>query len=132
VAELGKRSRQLLTGLHPDLVRVLEEAIKGFDFTITSGHRGLQEQQRLYAQGRTAAGRVVTYCDGLDRRSNHQESPSRAVDLAPWPVDWTDEARFLALGAHMLLTAKRLGVPLTWGGSWKGTKRDLPHFEIVA
>jgi peptidoglycan L-alanyl-D-glutamate endopeptidase CwlK len=126
----GKKSLKLLEGIHPDLVRVLVEAIKAFDFTITAGQRTLAEQQALYAKGRTAAGSIVTYCDGLDKRSNHQNSPSKAVDLAPWPIDWQDEARFVELGHHVLFVASSLEIGLTWGGNWPGKKRDLPHFEL--
>jgi len=130
MAEFGKRSRQILEHVHPDIVRVLTEAIKTFDFTVTAGRRTYEEQKALYDKGRTTAGPIVTWCDGLNDRSRHQSDPGEAVDLAPWPIDWNDDARFIKLGEHVLDCAERLGVRLEWGGHWRGRKRDLPHFEL--
>lgn len=123
------KSKQFLATCHPDIQRVMEEAIKEFDFMVLCGHRTVAEQQRLYAQGRTTPGKKVTNIDGVRVKGRHNYKPSLAIDIAPYPLDWQDTARFRALGEHIEKVAKRLGVPLTWGGRWRKFI-DLPHFEL--
>jgi peptidoglycan L-alanyl-D-glutamate endopeptidase CwlK len=125
------KSKQNLATCHPDIQRVLNEAIKEVDFMVLCGHRTVAEQQRLYAQGRTAPGKKVTNIDGVRVKGRHNYRPALAADLAPYPLDWNDIERFKALAKVVLACAKRLGVPLTWGGDWKRFK-DFPHFELPA
>lgn len=137
--KLGERSRKSLEGLHPDMIRLMEESVKHspFDFTITDGVRETQEQQALYAQGRTKPGKRVTDLDGVKKKSKHQRKADgygRAVDLFPFvngKVDVKDEQQLLPIIAgHILGTANRLGIKIIWGGLWKGLV-DRPHFELV-
>jgi peptidoglycan L-alanyl-D-glutamate endopeptidase CwlK len=137
--KFGSRSLRNLLGVHPDLVRVMDEAIKDtpVDFTITDGVRTVQEQQALYAQGRTRPGAIVTNTDGVKKKSNHQvkdDGYGYAVDLYPYlngKVDVNAVKELRVIASHILATAGRLNVPVEWGGNWK-TLRDLPHFEIKA
>jgi len=132
----SKRSLDNLVGVHPDLCKVMHEAIKDtpIDFTITEGLRTVQRQQELYAQGRTKPGTIVTQVDGVKKKSNHQpksDGYGYAVDLYPYlcgsvQVDAVKELKIIA--AHIIATAKRLGVPVEWGGTWKFV--DMPHFQI--
>jgi peptidoglycan L-alanyl-D-glutamate endopeptidase CwlK len=88
----------------------------------------------LYAQGRTAPGRVVTNVDGVRNRSNHQpksDGYGYAVDLYPSPggaVNVNDVAGLTRVAGHIKNVAKGLGIALEWGGDWK--MRDYPHFEL--
>lgn len=133
----GARSLKALEGVEPKLVAVLHAAIatSPFDFTIVEGVRTSMRQRELYAQGRTAKGPIVTYADGIKKKSNHQpkaDGYGHAVDLAPWvngAIDWNNEARFIAIARHIKDTAKKLGVPITWGGDWVRPV-DKPHFEL--
>ncbi len=57
---------------------------KRFKVDISCVFRTAEEQMALYAKGRTAPGRKVTYCDGVIHRSKHQEDEngfSRAIDI---------------------------------------------------
>jgi peptidoglycan L-alanyl-D-glutamate endopeptidase CwlK len=125
--EFGTASLRKLTTLHPLLQLVLRTAIQdGPDFTIISAKRTLEEQHALLAEG---ASRTL--------KSKHLMTPSEAVDIAPWPVDWNDTTRFYILAGYVLGIAARLGVPLRWGGDWNGNWsyrdqrfHDLPHFEL--
>ena len=139
MAALGKRSLQSLQGIHPDLVRVMKEAIKEtpVDFTITDGVRTTAQQKALYAKGRTAPGGIVTNADGVKKKSNHQpkaDGHGYAVDLYPYvngSVDFNDKGNQLpVIAAHIMATAKCLGVKLRWGGNFKSIK-DNPHFELL-
>ena len=51
--ELSKRSKDRLTGVHPDLVRVVEKAISisDIDFTVLEGVRSIARQEQLVKSG---------------------------------------------------------------------------------
>ena len=75
------------------------------------------------------------------RNSKHLAGPdgkARAVDLAPYPVEWSDLKRFHILAGLMLAAAKEEGVRVRYGGNWDGDNdfhdnslEDLPHFELA-
>lgn len=137
MASFGKASSDKLKGVHPDLVKVMEEAIKDspVDFSIVYGVRTTQEQKDLYALGRTKVnpdgkskskpmGNIVTQKDGVKNRSNHQaksDGLGRAVDIVPYingGIRWEATNEFNILASHILATAKRLGVKIRWGADW--------------
>lgn len=143
----GKGSLEKLKGVHYDLVRVMNEAIKDtpIDFTIFSGVRTLQEQKDLYALGRTKVnpdgkskskpmGNVVTKADGVNNKSNHQVKADGfgwAVDLYPYvngKIQFNDVNSLRVISAHILATAKCLNIKVSWGGNWDF--KDYPHFEL--
>jgi peptidoglycan L-alanyl-D-glutamate endopeptidase CwlK len=102
------------------------EAIKVTDFSVICGFRGEKEQNEAYARGHSKL---------KWPQSKHNQTPSMAVDIVPYPIDWNDELRFRTLGAvvkeiwSQLPEEKREGWSLSWGGDWK-TFKDLPHFEL--
>lgn len=113
----------------PRLQAILKEAIRHVDFTILCGFRGPDEQEDAYRTGRSK----VRWPN-----SKHNRRPSVAVDLAPFPVDWTDTARFARLAGYIERIAHEQGVKLRWGGDFdqdgrtKGEKLiDMPHLEIA-
>lgn len=128
----SKRSTDNLVGVHPDLVRVFERAIQitSQDFLITEGVRTTERQAELYAQGRTKPGKVVTWT----LNSNHFKSKAtgfgHAVDVAPYPVDWTKPTKFEAIAKAVKQAAAELNVRIEWGGDWSAKNRDLPHFQL--
>ena len=93
--------------------------------TVTAGHRTAQEQLALYQQGRGGKpGPIVTNCDGVQKRSLHQDG--RAVDFA-WKlpggaISWDDRHPWDLLGAAAA------AVGLRWGGHFT-TIKDRPHVE---
>lgn len=136
--KFGQRSLNSLKGIHPDLVKVMTEAIKTspVDFTITDSLRTTEQQQALYAQGRTKAGSKVTNVDGVKVKSNHQAKSDKygyAVDLYAFyngAVQVKDDKTIInKLAPHIKATAKKLGIKIEWGGDWKSFK-DYPHFEL--
>ena len=72
---LSQASQKMMIGVHPDLVRFMEELIglSPHDFKITCGMRTAEEQNKLYQYGRTIPGAWRTNCDGYKVQSNHQE-----------------------------------------------------------
>jgi len=111
--------------------------VKVMDCTILEGRRTDARQGQLWAQGRTEPGQIVTYCDGIIKKSNHQAKSdgwSWAADVAPWPIDWEDEPRFYRFAGFVEATALRLGIKVKWGGDFKrGGKPwpDTPHWELI-
>lgn len=137
--KLGSASRKKLEGLHPNLVAVVTRAIQltTQDFSVTCGVRTLAEQKELYAQGRTKPGQIVTWT----LKSRHlpaADGLGRAVDLAPYPIDWNVLSKFDAIAKAMFQASKELGIPIRWGADWDqdGNPRergetDSPHFELA-
>ena len=125
--QFSEASRRRLLTCDDRLVTVCSDVIRYYDFAVTCGHRTDAEQEELYAQGRTAPGRIVTYKRGGE--SIHNTDPSCAVDVVPWPIDWSDHSRFIELAGAMLYAARVRGIPLEWGGHWQRFK-DLPHFQV--
>ncbi len=138
----GQKSRARLETCHDNLQILSREVVKHFDCSVIYGWRSSEEQARLYAQGRTMPGRIVTQCDGVVKLSKHQgvdgEKPSTAVDLVPYPIDWEDEERMVYFAGFVKGVAVRMGIKIRWGGDWNSDTetdderfRDLPHFELV-
>jgi len=111
------------------IIVVCEEAIRFIDFTVVCGHRSDDEQDELYAQGRTAPGRIITHKRGGE--SIHNTYPSRALDFAPYPIDWSNIVRFGEVAGIMKYIAWQNGLNLQWGGDWPNFK-DYPHIQIAA
>lgn len=123
------RSLDMLNTCHPKLQAVCKQVIRFFDFTVIEGHRGASVQNRLHRMGKSK----LQFPD-----SKHNRLPSMAVDLAPCPIDWADEQRFIYLAGIMKGTAIQMGITLRWGGDWDGDTQlkdnrfnDYPHFELV-
>lgn len=120
-----------------NLQRLFTEVIRHWDCTIIYGHRTPEEQQALYAQGRTKPGSIVTYKDGVTKLSAHNQEPSLAIDVVPYPIDWADEERMVYFAGFVMGMAQMMAIPLKWGGDWNRNQetsdenfRDLPHFEL--
>jgi peptidoglycan L-alanyl-D-glutamate endopeptidase CwlK len=137
--KLGPASRKKLEGLHPNLVAVVNRAIEVTtqDFTVLCGVRTLEEQKELYAQGRTKPGDIVTWTLN-SRHLPAADGLGRAVDLAPYPIDWKTLSKFDAISAAMMQASNELGIPIRWGADWDqdGIARergetDSPHFELA-
>tara|TARA_R110000772_G_scaffold3256_3_gene11771 strand:+ start:9506 stop:9925 length:420 start_codon:yes stop_codon:yes gene_type:complete len=117
-----------------DLHPIVQEKVKKFvdlchenniDLLITSTYRDAESQNSLYAQGRTAPGKIVTNAKAGQSWHNHR----CAVDVVPlrtgkpvWdgkdPV-WKDVGRL----------GKEAG--LEWAGDWVKFK-ELAHFQYTA
>lgn len=132
--KLSKTSLARLNGVDQELVAVVKRAIEisEVDFSVLEGMRTMQRQRELYAQGRTAPGKIVTWT----MKSKHIEG--KAVDLVPYPLDWNDLAKFDAIREAMFDAAEELGVKIRWGADWDcdGNYRekgeyDSPHFELA-
>jgi hypothetical protein len=128
--KFGKRSKEKLKGVDPRLVVVLERVCKYFDITVIEGLRSQERQNELVDQGKSKT-----------KFGKHVEG--KAVDIAPYPIDWNARDDFHMLGGFVLGVASQMGVDIRWGGDWSSSSLkqeqrttkdngfdDLVHFEI--
>lgn len=123
-----------LDDLHPEvrpLVDKFLEACKaaGIDILVTCTHRSNEEQAALYAQGRTAPGKIVT--NAKPGQSSHNgmlngKPASLAIDVVPMragkPVWSVSDPVWQQVGE----LGEKAG--LEWAGRWKRF-REFPHFQ---
>lgn len=114
--------------LHPRLQFKLKElqamaAKDGLQLGIGECLRTVEEQDALYAQGRTTPGSIVTYARGSSYSSQHQWGIAFDFykDLKGHAYD--DEIFFKTIGRM----AKNIG--LAWGGDWTSPV-DMPHIYL--
>lgn len=96
----------------------------GHDVILTCTYRSPAEQDKLYAQGRTEPGPIVTHA----RAGQSLHNVGLAIDFVPivnGKAQWTDEDLFQELARIAVATDDRL----SWGGSWDEPRTDRPHLE---
>lgn len=130
--KFGAASEAQLSTVHPSLVKVCRLAIQVYDFAVIEGHRGKVAQDTAFARGASKKRWPL---------GEHNALPSRAVDLAPWPLDWREgelpHARFAILAGVMKFSAFVAGVQIRWGADWNRnwdprdeSFLDWGHFEL--
>jgi peptidoglycan L-alanyl-D-glutamate endopeptidase CwlK len=124
-----------LATCHMELQTLFYEVIRTFDCTILEGHRNEADQEKAVADGKSK----LHWPHG-----KHNANPSMAVDVAPYPVNFTDTKRLYYFGGWVQGVAQRLKdegkmtYSIRWGGDWNGNKDlddqtffDLVHFELI-
>lgn len=117
-----------LSDLNPRVAALCSEFInrckaEGIDIIITSTYRDKESQDALYAQGRTAPGKIVTNAKG--GQSFHQWKI--AFDFAPivnGKVQWDDLELFTKCGE----IGESIG--LEWAGRWVKMK-EMAHLQFT-
>ncbi|MDO4618440.1 MAG: M15 family metallopeptidase [Clostridia bacterium] len=94
---------------------------RGLKVRVTETYRTQERQNELYAQGRTAPGKVVTWTK--NSRHTSRRAWDICQDIKGKEYD-TSGGFFKKCG----FVAKEIGI--TWGGNWKTP--DKPHFEVSA
>ena len=129
MASFSKLSLDRLRTCDVRLQRLFEKVVAGFDCTVICGHRTKEEQDEAVRLGRSKTSWPT---------SKHNSAPSRAVDVAPYPVDWNDRSRFYYFAGYVLGVASELGIRVRHGGDWNMDRKvadetfvDLPHFELM-
>ena len=120
------RSEKIIDTLQPEVqpmarALVQKAAANGIKIKIISGHRSYEEQNKLYAQGRTAPGKKVTNAKG--GYSNHNFGIAFDIGVFEGAIYMGDSPKYKAVG----VLGMELG--LEWGGNWK-TIVDQPHFQL--
>jgi peptidoglycan L-alanyl-D-glutamate endopeptidase CwlK len=123
---LSNRSRNKLDGVHPQLVAVVEAAIKKtkVDFGVTYGVRTVEEQTKLVAAGRsqTMKSKHLVQDDGF----------SHAVDVVAY--DGSDVVWELNVYDDICDAFKEaaieVGLSIKWGAAW--SEGDIRTYEGTA
>lgn len=133
----SKTSLDRLNTCHQDLITLFTEVIKYYDCTVVCGHRGEEEQNKAFAEGKSKK---------KWPNSNHNVKPSEAVDVSPYEkggIDWSwEQGLFFAgfvLGISERLYAEgKIKHKIRSGVDWNDdrnihdtTFKDAPHFEII-
>ena len=118
------KSWEKLASVDERLQRVFLEVVKTFDCTILEGKRSQERQQWLYDQGKS-------------KTLNSKHLDGKAVDAAPYPIDWHDLERFYYFAGFVRGVAYSMGIPLRLGADWDMDGevkdhdfKDLVHFEL--
>ena len=124
---MNQRSEKVIEGLaavmRPLVTEFVNKAhLAGFDIVLVAGTRTMEEQRKIYEQGRSLPGKIISNAKPGSSAHNF----GLAIDFAfigpkgqpTWPEDgpWATVAQF----------GKKIG--LEWGGDWKSFQ-DRPHLE---
>jgi peptidoglycan L-alanyl-D-glutamate endopeptidase CwlK len=128
--DIAALNQSRIAPLFPPLIEkandfITQCAALGVDILITQSLRTWQEQDALYAQGRTTVGKIVTNARGGQSYHNF----GLAYDIVPvgpngqllWDTDNPAWATAEGIG-------RNLGLEL--GADWTGFK-DIPHYELT-
>jgi peptidoglycan L-alanyl-D-glutamate endopeptidase CwlK len=135
----GKGSLKHLNSCDPKIKKLFTTVVKTYDCSAICGHRDKAGQDEAVRKGNSKT---------KWPNSKHNGMPSRALDIAPYPIDWgiigpmakRKKAinRFYHFAGYVLATAERLNIKVRWGGDWDGDKDfsdqnfdDLVHWELV-
>jgi len=132
---LDERSAKNVATLHTKVQQLFKNWIAecqilakahGYEYKAISGNRTWEEQAKIYAQGRTSPGKIVT--NAKPGFSNHNYGI--AVDMGVFRdgkyLDGFKPSEAEAFHRKAAAIAKKYNIE--WGGSWK-TFKDYPHFE---
>ena len=119
--------------LDPRLVRIADESIQTVNYSLVCGFRGRADQTAAFESGASR----VQWPNG-----KHNRRPSLAFDFRPYPFDpklkdWSDVARFGRVFGHIEAAARRLQIPIRWGGDFDQDERsnddgwDWGHVELL-
>ena len=130
----SKVSRERLESCDPELQILFNYVIRYFDCTVVCGERAETEQNKAFADGFS----TVQYPN-----SKHNSSPSEAVDVVPYPIEWnnTDRMRYFIVFAkgvaQMLKEYGTMDKEIVTGVDWDNDTflkdqrwNDFPHFQI--
>ncbi|MFB3171272.1 M15 family metallopeptidase [Neobacillus sp. 179-C4.2 HS] len=129
-------SAPMPTELHP-VVRersnqlIQQAADKGIVMVITDEFRSIDDQDRLYEQGRTVSGNIVTNARGGESFHNFGLAIDFAIKTPSadiiWDMQYDGNKNGNADWNEVVEMAKALG--FEWGGDWAQFK-DYPHLQM--
>lgn len=122
-------SSRNIADLHPYVQELAHQHMSmcyehDIDLLIYCTYRDFEDQNRLYAQGRTTAGPIVTYARGGDSMHNWRLAYD-CVPLVGGKAMWSDDTLIDAVGAFGEM------VGLEWAGRWTGRMREKVHFQYT-
>ncbi|EGG36397.1 MULTISPECIES: M15 family metallopeptidase [Paenibacillus] len=125
-----------ITQLHPYVLQQKNELVrltkkKGITIVITDGYRSHEEQTRIYNQGRSTEGNIVTNAKAGESLHNYGLAIDFALRLKDgsviWDMEYDGNGNGKADWMEVVEIAKDLG--FQWGGDWANFP-DYPHLQI--
>lgn len=118
--QLSKTSLDRLSGVHPDLIKVVKLAITitEVDFAVLEGLRSTARQSVLVKAG-------------ASQTMNSRHLTGHAVDLGAFvggEIRW-DWPLYHQIASAMKTSAGKLGIPIECGADWVKFP-DGPHFQL--
>ena len=93
-----------------------------FDLTIVEGYRTKDEQEKAFKDGKSNA---------HFGQSKHNVFPSKAVDIAPYPLVWDkNDIRWWKMIALAYEVARIKNIKIR-SGAFFSSLEDLPHIELL-
>ncbi|MFT9850525.1 M15 family metallopeptidase [Aneurinibacillus sp. REN35] len=136
INELNTLDSKLPDGLYHIVSERSEQLIqqaktKGIEVMITDDFRSFEEQDRLYAKGRSTEGEIITHAQGGESFHNY----GLAIDFAIlnqkqqpiWDMTYDGNGNGKSDWLEVVYIAKKIG--FEWGGNWQGFK-DYPHLQM--
>ena len=112
-------SRRNLKTLDVELVHCCNLVADVMNISITSGYRGELEQTAYFERG-----------TGVEwPTSKHNDLPSQAVDVNPYPINYEDTNRYCEMIGMFLMAACEHGYKIRSGRHFN--RRDYPHIERI-
>lgn len=135
LTEVQAKSAPIISRIQNEAVRIgalklVERCYnRGVEIRITQGLRTIEEQNSLYAQGRTIfPGPIVTNARGGQSYHNFSLAIDFVLIRGGYDMKYDGDCDGLADWLEVVTEAKALG--FAWGGDWKSFK-DNPHFEMT-
>jgi len=117
--KFSKKSLERISECHPNLQKIAHELIKELDVTVLCGHRGERDQNHAFNTGKSKL---------RWPRSKHNQAPSLAIDIAPYPIDWNNIPRFEDMCDRIKRIASSLKIKIRQGREFSFS--DYPHTEL--
>ena len=129
----GKSSSKKLETCHADIQEIMKEVIKFLDITIIYGTRTEEQQNKLFAEGKSEL---------LYPNSKHNSTPSMAIDIMLWNKDnprigWDDKQQMQFIAGYIKAVADSKGIKIRLGADWNDDLifdenfYDGAHIELV-
>lgn len=118
--KFSSHSKKQLATCDNRLQEIMNRAIVEADFSILCGFRPEADQNYAFDNG---------FSKLKWPKSDHNFYPSRAVDAAPYPINWNDAVRFVQLSHIIKRIAEELFIEIVWGGDWVKFI-DMPHYQL--
>ena len=105
--KLSKKSQERLETCDERLITIVNDVCKVMDITVLCGHIGKEEQENAFKEAKSRAHFGQSY---------HNASPSLAVDIAPYPINWdVNDPRWEIICNLVLYIANRYGIKVKLG-----------------
>ena len=126
----------IINKLHPKIKKDVLDAVtecynNNVHIRIVQGLRTFEEQDELYAQGRTKPGKIVTNSPGGKSWHNYGLGVDFCLLKEGNKISWSLEEDLDLDGqkdwGEVVAIFKRYG--FGWGGDWMGKFKDYPHLD---